>query len=234
MKGFIMTKAILTSCLIAAFASADTIKMVPFEKVEMNDELWKPGIRKLVEKTLLHAFKETEVGLNRLKMCAEYLEAGRKGLKPPPHPFNTSDLYKVMEGGAMMIQAEPNPEIEAQMDRIIDIIVLAQQDDGYLYVSHICGNPCSGLMFGGIHGDDEIKVYKELSQAVEEWIEIYEQDGVPLPDATAGKEYSGKFVLRVGKDLHKSLAIGAMRHGESLNEHCVSLLREESVRYGEK
>jgi len=89
------------------------------------------------------------------------------------------------------------------------------------------------LMLGGIHGDDEAKVYKQISQAVEEWIDIYEQNGDPLPEATAGKEYSGKFVVRVGKHLHKSLAIGAMRHGESLNEHCVHLLREERAPYGE-
>ncbi|MDA3925458.1 MAG: glycoside hydrolase family 127 protein [Kiritimatiellae bacterium] len=141
-----MKSIIVTSCLIAVFASADTIKMLPFEKVKMQDELWKPEIQKLVTKTLPHAFKETEVGLNRLRMCAEYLEAGKTGPKPPPHPFNTSDLYKVMEGGAMMIQAEPNSEIETLMDSIIDVIARAQQKDGYLYVSHICGNPSLGNM----------------------------------------------------------------------------------------
>jgi len=138
---------VLTGVLTAiGSASADTIRMVPFEKVQMQDELWQPGIQRLATKTLPHAFTQTEVGLNRLRMCAEYLEAGRTGPKPPPHPFNTSDLYKVMEGGAMMLQAEPNPEVEAQMDKIIAIIARAQQDDGYLYVSHICGNPTPGNM----------------------------------------------------------------------------------------
>ncbi|MDD2598323.1 MAG: glycoside hydrolase family 127 protein [Kiritimatiellae bacterium] len=140
-------KKIVTGCfLIAAFAAADSIKMVPFEKVRMQDELWKPQIKRLATKTLPHAFKQSEVGLNRLRMCAEYLERGRSGPKPEPHPFNTSDLYKVMEGGAMMLQAEPNPEIEALMDSMIDIIARAQQADGYLYVSHICGNPTPGNM----------------------------------------------------------------------------------------
>ena len=86
---------------------------------------------------------------------------------------------------------------------------------------------CPGLMLGGIHGDDEAKVYKELCQAVEEWIEIYQEDKEPLPESTAGKEYSGKFVVRVGRDLHKALAIDALRHGESLNSYCVNKLREE-------
>ena len=90
---------------------------------------------------------------------------------------------------------------------------------------------CPGLMLGGIHGEDEAKVYKELCQAVEEWIEIYQEDKEPLPESTAGKEYSGKFVVRVGRDLHKALAIDALRHGESLNSYCVNKLREDRLAY---
>ncbi len=111
-------------------------------------------------------------------------------------------------------------------DRYLKIVEWSEEDQCYI-------GTCPGLMLGGIHGDDETKVYTELCKAVEEWIEIHEQDGEPLPAATAGKEYSGKFVVRVGSDLHKALAIGALRHGESLNEHCVHLLREERAHYGE-
>lgn len=112
-------------------------------------------------------------------------------------------------------------------DRYLKIVEWSEEDQCYV-------GTCPGLMIGGVHGNDEAGVYKELCQTVEEWIDIYEQDGAPLPEATAGKEYSGKFVVRVGKDLHKSLAIGALRHGESLNEHCVHLLREEKAPYGKK
>ena len=105
-------------------------------------------------------------------------------------------------------------------DRYLKIVEWSEEDQCYV-------GTCPGLMLGGVHGQDETKVYRELCQAVDEWIEIYERDGTPLPEATAGKQYSGKFVLRVGKDLHKALAIGALRHGESLNEHCVRLLRGE-------
>jgi len=111
-------------------------------------------------------------------------------------------------------------------DQFLKIVEWSEEDQCYV-------GTCPRLMLGGIHGDDEAKVYRELCHAVEEWINIYEQDRNPLPEATAGKEYSGNFVIRAGKDLHKSLAIGAMRHGESLNEHCVHLLREERSEYGE-
>ncbi|OGV66413.1 MAG: hypothetical protein A2498_13010 [Lentisphaerae bacterium RIFOXYC12_FULL_60_16] len=111
-------------------------------------------------------------------------------------------------------------------DRYLKIVEWSEEDQCYV-------GTCPGLMLGGIHGDNEANVYKELCQAVEAWIDIYKRDGEPLPEATAGREYSGKFVVRVGQDVHKALAIGAMRHGESLNEHCVHLLREERAPYGE-
>jgi predicted HicB family RNase H-like nuclease len=106
----------------------------------------------------------------------------------------------------------------------LKIVEWSEEDQCYV-------GTCPGLMQGGIHGDDEAKVYKELCQAVEEWIEIYQEDKEPLPESTAGKEYSGKFVVRVGRDLHKALAIDALRHGESLNSYCVNKLREDRLAY---
>ena len=47
-----------------------------------------------------------------------------------------------------------------------------------------------------------------------------------MPPATANKEYSGRFVLRVGKELHRELAIKAMRSGESLNVFCQNVLKK--------
>ncbi len=80
---------------------------------------------------------------------------------------------------------------------------------------------CPSLMFGGIHGDDEAKVYAELCQAVEEVIEILETDGHPLPAPLAKKEFSGKFVLRLEPALHRRLAAKALAAGESLNSYIV-------------
>jgi predicted HicB family RNase H-like nuclease len=110
-------------------------------------------------------------------------------------------------------------------DHYLKIVEWSEDDQCYV-------GTCPGLMLGGVHGDNEAKVYKELCLAVEEWITIYQEDGEPLPAATAGREFSGKFVVRVGKDLHKALAVDALRHGESLNSFCVDVLREERARYG--
>ena len=41
---------------------------------------------------------------------------------------------------------------------------------------------CPELMYGGVHGDDPVEVFKELSEAVEEVIQIFKEDGRPLPE----------------------------------------------------
>jgi len=87
---------------------------------------------------------------------------------------------------------------------------------------------CPGLMLGRMHGQREASVYAELCEVVGEWIRIDEEDGEPLPEATAGRDCSGKFLLRTGKELHKELAVQAMCLGESLNTYCVNLLRDRS------
>ena len=41
---------------------------------------------------------------------------------------------------------------------------------------------CPELFYGGVHGDDALEVFKELCEVVDEWVEIFKQDGKPLPE----------------------------------------------------
>lgn len=102
-------------------------------------------------------------------------------------------------------------------DRYLKVVEWSDEDRCYL-------GTCPGLMLGGVHGEDETAVYRELCQVVEEWIEIHDEDNEPLPPATAGRSYSGKFVLRLGSDLHRWVAIEAIRSGKSLNSYCRDVL----------
>src|SRR6187402_2116590 len=87
-----------------------------------------------------------------------------------------------------------------------------------------------GLALGGVHGRNESKVYEKLCNLVDEWIAIHAKDQAPLPPATAGKSYSGKFNLRVGEELHEKLTLESLKVGESLNSYVVKVLREEDGR----
>jgi predicted RNase H-like HicB family nuclease len=53
---------------------------------------------------------------------------------------------------------------------------------------------CPGLFYGGCHGDDERAVFAKLCEIVEETIELYQQDGRPLPPPTSGKDYANKML----------------------------------------
>ena len=75
---------------------------------------------------------------------------------------------------------------------------------------------CPALFGGGIHGKDEAKVYVELCETAEEWIELLHKDATPLPEA-GGKKFSGKFVVRVEPAIHHRLVLKAQAAGESLN-----------------
>ena len=104
-------------------------------------------------------------------------------------------------------------------DRYLKIVEWSEEDQCYV-------GTCPGLFYGGCHGDNEADVYKELCEIVEENIALYKENGKPLPPETAGKEYSGKFLLRPGKELHKVLAIRALQADESLNNFCLNSLKK--------
>ena len=104
-------------------------------------------------------------------------------------------------------------------DRYLKIVEWSEEDQCYV-------GTCPGLFYGGCHGDNEAEVYKELCEIVQENIALYKEDGKPLPPETAGKEYSGKFLLRTGKELHKTLTIRALQSGGSLNSFCVDILKK--------
>ena len=47
-----------------------------------------------------------------------------------------------------------------------------------------------GLISGKCHGPDEMAVFEELCQVVEEAIALYHADGKPLPPPTSGRDYA--------------------------------------------
>lgn len=65
--------------------------------------------------------------------------------------------------------------------------------------------------------------FEELEEMVQDamraWIESALEDGAPVPEPRQVEEYSGKFVVRVPRSLHRQLAITAERDGVSLNAY---------------
>ncbi len=93
-------------------------------------------------------------------------------------------------------------------------------DDDGCYVGR-----CPELFLGGVHGDDEAKVYRELCVAVADVLASKERHGDPLPASLVGKKFSGKFILRTSPELHRTLAVRALQAGDSLNNFVVKKLQ---------
>ena len=85
---------------------------------------------------------------------------------------------------------------------------------------------CPELMFGGVHGPNEQQVFAELREVIEVWVATSKEKNEPLPPGLAGKKYSGKFNLRLGRPLHERLALESAKQGKSLNSYCVEALED--------
>jgi predicted HicB family RNase H-like nuclease len=105
-----------------------------------------------------------------------------------------------------------------EKDKYLKIVEWSEEDQCYI-------GSIPGWLGKCCHGKVELSVYKELSDILDEWIDIYKKDKRPLPDPT-NKKYSGKFVLRTGPELHQALAVRAMSEGESLNNYLVKRLKK--------
>jgi antitoxin HicB len=63
-----------------------------------------------------------------------------------------------------------------------------------------------------------------IYDAMAAWIEVALEDGLPVPEPKSSEEYSGKFVVRASKSLHRDLAAAALREDVSLNQYIVTQL----------
>lgn len=64
--------------------------------------------------------------------------------------------------------------------------------------------------------------FEELGEMIEDamcsWIEVALKEGLPIPKPVPDETYSGKFVTRVPRSLHRQIVQAAEREGVSLNQ----------------
>ena len=114
------------------------LKPVSFSDVELTSSFWRPRLETQRKTLVPFAFERTQSGVEHLRAARDYL-AGKPVEDHRPHRFIDSDLYKVMEGAAYLLQLRRDPDLENQLDELADLVALAQHKDGYLYPSHTTG-----------------------------------------------------------------------------------------------
>ena len=137
-----MIKLLLTVLTVSVsflnIYAQEMLTPVVFNEVVLEDNFWLPRLQTQKKVLVPFALDKTKPAVENLKKTANFLK-GIPDELPFPHRFVASDLYKVMEGAAYLLTLERDLHLEAEMDRIIDIIADAQQKDGYNYESHITG-----------------------------------------------------------------------------------------------
>jgi predicted RNase H-like HicB family nuclease len=67
-------------------------------------------------------------------------------------------------------------------DRYVKLVEWSEEDRCFI-------GSCPELFYGGCHGQDAMGVFAELCEIVDETVQLYEQDGKPLPAAMAGRDF---------------------------------------------
>ena len=92
------------------------------------------------------------------------------------------------------------------------IIELQHDDEGwFVRVKELPG--CTS------QGDTAEEAVAMIQDAMTGWLEVALEGGVPIPEPRPEEEYSGKFVVRVPRSLHRELVETADREGVSLNQY---------------
>ena len=78
-----------------------------------------------------------------------------------------------------------------------------------------------GCMTEGDSPEDAVAMIRD---AMAGWLELALEDGKPIPEPRSSEEYSGKFVVRVPKSLHRDLVETAAREAVSLNQYIATEL----------
>lgn len=120
------------------------IHAVGFENVTLDDGFWTPRLETNRTVTIPHIMRQNEETgrVDNLRKGAGLVEGPYEGRR-----FNDTDLYKVIEAASYALAQQDDPELEAQVDDLIEIIAAAQTDDGYLFPAHTVDpdNPAPGV-----------------------------------------------------------------------------------------
>ena len=106
------------------------ISSVDVREVIIDDHFWLPKIKLIQDITIKYALDKCE---NEGRMENFLIAGGRKkGEKLGNMPFDDTDLYKIIEGASYTLISSPNKELDSRLDRLIEIIRIGQEQDGYL------------------------------------------------------------------------------------------------------
>lgn len=106
------------------------MKSVSFRNIQLTDGFWKDRQR-LNHDVTIHAVRDRFTDTGRFEAFRFNWEEGKPN---KPHFFWDSDVAKWLEAVAYIIEKEPDPLLESQVDGVVDLIEKYQGEDGYFNI----------------------------------------------------------------------------------------------------
>lgn len=108
-----------------------------------------------------------------------------------------------------------------QLDYRIEVVKIPDEKGG----GYMACLPQFGRMAAVGDGETVEEAVANLRESQRTLFEEYLEEGLPIPEPdTSEEEYSGKFVLRIPKYLHRELSLKAKSNNVSLNQFVTALL----------
>ena len=114
----------LAAAAISCTSEKQEIHQVPFNEVTVTGGFWQQRMETELNTTVPFSLAHCDTAIERFEQAIAFLE-GRSEELPETHRFISSDMYKVMEGAAYSLMLERNPEVEAKLDYMAEIIAEA-------------------------------------------------------------------------------------------------------------
>ena len=113
---------------------------------------------------------------------------------------------------------EKTLEYYMELDYPVELSKIKPEDGGGFFVSVPLLPGCMS------DGDTLEEAYSNIVEAKKEWISSMIERKMEIPEPVEKEEYSGKFMVRLPKSLHKTLVQLSKREGVSLNQYVTNSL----------
>lgn len=137
MKNVLFTLLLVVCSLHAQVKKDYPIQPVPFTKVHITEGFWYDRMETNRSITIPYSIKllEETGRMKNFEIAAKRVD----GDFCSPYYFDDSDAYKVIEAASYSLMLKPDTELSSKLDRMIEVIAEAQEDDGYLFTPRTMG-----------------------------------------------------------------------------------------------
>jgi DUF1680 family protein len=134
----LFTATLLPSLLLA---QPGPVTPVPLKNTKTNQGFWHDRVQLAHDVTVPHALHQCEESgrIDNFAVAGGLKKGVFQGIR-----FNDSDVFKVVEGAAYVLQNQYDPKLDHYLDSLITLFAAAQEPDGYLYTIRTINKDTTG------------------------------------------------------------------------------------------